>query len=61
MDFGYRSLVVARAWVQGKSTSNPKVNLDISGDFGFRIFGNPQAQKEHWPTLAVTRTYSAIS
>ncbi len=44
MDIGYRSLVGARAWVRRKSTSNPKVNLDTSGDFGFRIFGNPQAQ-----------------
>ena len=44
MDIGYRSLVVDRAWVRGKSASNPKVNLDISGVFGFWIFGNPQAQ-----------------
>ena len=35
MDIGYRSLVSARAWVRGKSTSNPKVDLDISGDFDF--------------------------
>ena len=44
MDIGYRSLVVARAWVRGKSALNPKVNLNASRDFGFRIFGNPQAQ-----------------
>ena len=44
MEIGYRSLVVARAWVRGKSTSNPKVNLDTSGDCGFRIFGNLHAQ-----------------
>jgi hypothetical protein len=44
MDIGFQSLVVANAWVRGKNTSNPKVNLDMNGDFGFRIFGNPQAQ-----------------
>jgi len=44
MDIGHRSLVVANAWVRGKSTSNPKVYLDFNGDFGYRIFGNPQAQ-----------------
>ncbi len=45
MDIGYRSLVVARVCIRGKSTLlNPKVNLYTSGDFGFRIFGNPQAQ-----------------
>jgi len=44
MDIGHRSLVVANAWVRGKSTSNPKVNLDFNGDFGYRIFGNPHAQ-----------------
>ncbi len=44
MYIGYRSLVVARAWVRGKSTSNPQVNSDTSGDFGFQIFENPQAQ-----------------
>ena len=44
MDIGCSSLVVARAWARGKSTSNPKVILDINGDFGFRIFGNPHAQ-----------------
>jgi hypothetical protein len=27
-----------------KNTHNPKVNLDMSGDFGFRIFRNPQAK-----------------
>ena len=44
MDIGYRSLVVACAWVRNKSTSSPKVNLNVNGDFGFRIFGNHQAQ-----------------
>ncbi len=24
--------------------ANPKVNLDMNGNFGFHIFGNPQAQ-----------------
>jgi hypothetical protein len=46
MDIGYRSLLDARAWVRGKSTTNPKVNLDISGDFGFRIFGNPMRKHD---------------
>jgi len=44
MDIGFKSHVVANAWVRGKITSNPKVNLDMNGDFGFRIFGNQQAQ-----------------
>jgi hypothetical protein len=44
MDLGHRSLVVAKAWARGKSTSHPKVNLDMNGDFGFRTFANPQAQ-----------------
>ena len=44
MDLRHRSFVVAKAWVRGKSTSQPKVNLDMSGDFGFQIFGNPHAQ-----------------
>ncbi len=44
MDIGHSSLVAANAWVRGKSTSNPKVNLDFNGCFGYRIFGNPQAQ-----------------
>ena len=44
MDIGYRSPIVARAWVRGKSTSNHKVNLNASGDFGFRIFGTPRHQ-----------------
>ena len=44
MNIGFESLVVANAWVRGKNTSNPKLNLNIYGDFGFRIFGNPQAK-----------------
>ena len=44
MNIKHRSLVVANARVQGKSTFNPKVNLDFNGDFGYRIFGNTQAQ-----------------
>jgi len=44
MDIGHRSLVVANAWARGKSTSNPKVSMDFNGNFGYRIFGNPQAQ-----------------
>jgi hypothetical protein len=44
MDIGHHNLVVAKAWVRGKHTLPPKVNLDMNGDFGFRIFGNPQAQ-----------------
>ena len=45
MDLEHPSLVVAKAWVRGKSTFEPDVNLDMSGDFGFRIFVNPQAHK----------------
>ena len=41
---GHQNLVVAKAWVRGKHALNPKVNLDMNGDFGFRIVGNPQAQ-----------------
>jgi hypothetical protein len=44
MDLGHRSLVVAKAWVRGKSSSHPKVNLIMSGDSGFRTFVNSQAQ-----------------
>ena len=44
MDIGHESLFVAKARVRGKSTLHPKVNLDMSGDSGFRTFGNPQAQ-----------------
>ena len=44
MDLGYRSLVVAKARVRGKSTFHLKVDLDMSGDFWFRTFANPQAQ-----------------
>ena len=43
MNIGHQNLVVANAWVRGKHTLNPKVNLDMNGDFGFRNFGNPQA------------------
>ena len=35
MEIGHRSLFVANAWVLGKSTSNPKVNLDFNGEFRF--------------------------
>jgi hypothetical protein len=42
-DLSHRSLVVAKAWARGKSTSQSKANLDMSGDFGFRTFANPQA------------------
>ena len=41
MDIGHPNLVAAKAWVRGKHTLNPKVKLDMNGDFGFRIFGNP--------------------
>jgi hypothetical protein len=43
MDIGHQNLVVAKAWVRGKHTLNPKVNLDMNGDSGFRIIGNPHA------------------
>lgn len=50
MDINDQCLIVAKAWVRGKSTSQgymflSQVNLDMSGEFGFRTFGNPQAQK----------------
>ena len=44
MDLGHRSLVVANDWVRRKSTTQPEINLDMSGDFGFQTFANPQAQ-----------------
>ena len=44
MGIGFQSLVIANAWVRGKNKSYPKVNLDMDGDFGFRIFGKPQTQ-----------------
>ncbi len=54
MDIGHRSLVVAKAWVRRKSTSHPKVNLDMSGDFRFRTFANPQAKT--WFSDAIEAT-----
>jgi hypothetical protein len=44
MDIGHQNFGVAKTWVRGKHTPNPKVSLGMNGDFGFRIFGNPQAQ-----------------
>jgi len=43
MDIGRYILVVAKSWAWGKHTLNPKVNLDMNGDIGFKIFGNPHA------------------
>jgi hypothetical protein len=55
MDIGYHSLVVAKALVREKITLHPKVELDTSGNFGFRTFGNPQAQA--WFSNAIESVY----
>ena len=41
MDIGHHNLVVAKAWFRGRHTLTPKVNLDMNGYIGFRIFGEP--------------------